>query len=112
METWEDFVSSTDLDLSDFNLREDAVVKRVGSQWCVFSKKGKRLGCYSSRKQAVKRLQQIEYHKNKGSEREEARQLCYCKSCGLEFYSDKPCYQSVCPECGEQDSLIELTGIY
>lgn len=41
------------------------MIKKEGSQYCVFSKDGtKKLGCFPSRKQAVKRLQQIEYFKH------------------------------------------------
>jgi hypothetical protein len=40
-----------------------AYIRKVGSQWCIFSESDKRLGCYSSEKQAKKRLQQIEYFK-------------------------------------------------
>lgn len=43
-----------------------AVIRKVGSQWCVFSKSGKNLGCFSSRKKALDRLRQIEFFKRKG----------------------------------------------
>jgi len=33
-------------------------------EWCVFSEKGKHLGCYPSLSQAKKRLQQIEFFKH------------------------------------------------
>ncbi len=41
------------------------IVKR-GSEYAIMSKKGKELGKYPSRKQAVKRLRQIEYFKRQG----------------------------------------------
>jgi phage-related protein (TIGR01555 family) len=50
------------LDGGDCAARVD-FVKKVGSKWGVFSHAGKRLGTYSSRGAAVKRLRQIEYFK-------------------------------------------------
>ena len=48
--------------------KAEAVIRKVGSQYCVFSKTGKRLGCFPSREQALKRLRQIEFFKHqKGS---------------------------------------------
>ncbi|KKM76983.1 hypothetical protein LCGC14_1374640 [marine sediment metagenome] len=44
------------------------VVRKVGGQWCIFSEKGKRLSCHSSRKLALKRLGQIEFFKHQDSE--------------------------------------------
>ena len=44
------------------------VVRKVGAQWCIFSEKGKRLSCHSSRKLALKRLGQIEFFKRQESE--------------------------------------------
>lgn len=38
-----------------------AVIRKRGNQWCVFSKEGKNLGCFDTRKEAVKRLRQIEF---------------------------------------------------
>jgi len=45
------------------------MIKKVGSYWIIFSENNKRqLGKYKSRKQAEKRLKQIEYFKHlKGS---------------------------------------------
>jgi len=43
------------------------VIRKVGNQFCVFSKDGKNLGCSSSREGAEKRLRQVEFFKNKGS---------------------------------------------
>ncbi len=45
--------------------RSHAVVRKQGSQWCVFSKKGKNLGCFPTKKKAQERLRQIEFFKNK-----------------------------------------------
>ena len=40
-------------------------IRKVGNEWCIFSKKtNKKLGCYSTKKEAVERLRQIEIHKN------------------------------------------------
>ncbi len=39
-------------------------IKKVGSEYVIFSEKGKRLGRYKSKDQARKRLQQIEYFKH------------------------------------------------
>lgn len=45
--------------------KTEAVVRKQGSQWCVFSKSGKNLGCFSTRKDALKRLRQIEFFANR-----------------------------------------------
>lgn len=47
-----------------------ATIRKVGSQYCVFSKDGSRkFGCFKSREAAEKRLQQIEhFKKSKGTE--------------------------------------------
>lgn len=49
--------------------KAQAVIRKVGNEFCVFSHDGKNLGCSSSREGAQKRLQQVEYfkHKDKGS---------------------------------------------
>lgn len=48
--------------------KTEAVIKKVGNQYCVFSKDGsKNLGCSDSLEGANKRLQQVEYFKHKGS---------------------------------------------
>jgi hypothetical protein len=40
------------------------MIRKKGSQWCVYSEDGSRtFGCYSSRAAAVKRLGQVEYFK-------------------------------------------------
>lgn len=45
-----------------------AVIRKQGSQWCIFSKSGKKLGCYPSKKQAQKRLREIEFFKSKSGD--------------------------------------------
>ena len=50
-----------------YNTEEIAeTIRKVGSKYVIYSKKGKRLGSYSSRSAAEKRLGQIEYFKHKG----------------------------------------------
>lgn len=43
----------------------DAIIKKEGSQYKIYSKEGKHLGTYPTRKQAEDRLAQIERFKNK-----------------------------------------------
>lgn len=43
----------------------EAVVKKEGSQYCIFSKSGKKLECFPTKKEASDRLRQIEFFKNK-----------------------------------------------
>lgn len=38
-----------------------AVIRKQGNQWCIFSKSGKKLGCYPTEKKAQKRLREIEF---------------------------------------------------
>jgi len=48
-------------------LKTDAVIRKDGPDskpFCIYSKTGKKLGCYSSRKQAEDRLKQIEQFKH------------------------------------------------
>ncbi|KKN09504.1 hypothetical protein LCGC14_1045890 [marine sediment metagenome] len=40
-----------------------AVIRKVGKEFCIFSKDNKNLGCFSSRKKALKRLREIEFFK-------------------------------------------------
>lgn len=49
--------------------KAQAVIRKVGDEFCVFSHSGKNLGCSPSREGAEKRLRQVEYfkHKDKGS---------------------------------------------
>ena len=44
------------------------MIRKNGSQYCVYSKEGKQMGCYGTRGEAERRLQQIEYfkHQEKG----------------------------------------------
>ncbi len=46
--------------------RTNAVIRKVGKEYCVFSKDGKNLGCSSTREGAQKRLKQVEFFKHKG----------------------------------------------
>src|SRR3990167_7575320 len=46
----------------------ERIVKKQGSKFCIFSEAGKSLGCYPSRKKALKRLKQIEYFKHQKKE--------------------------------------------
>lgn len=50
--------------LIDDALNKTAYIKKRNGKWCVISKKGKSLGCYPSRKAALKRLRQIEFFKH------------------------------------------------
>ena len=45
-----------------------AVIRKVGNEFCIFSKKGKKLSCHKTRKEALKRLRQIEFFKNRGED--------------------------------------------
>lgn len=47
------------------SLEKNAYVRRRGNKWVVLSEKGKVLGTYNTKSEAVKRLKQIEYFKNK-----------------------------------------------
>jgi|GEM_PF-5030102 len=43
------------------------MIKPINGKWYVFSEKGKKMGGpYRSRKEAVHRLKQVEWFKNKG----------------------------------------------
>jgi len=41
-----------------------ATIRKNGNQWCVYSKSGKNMGCYPTRKQAEDRLKKIEMFKH------------------------------------------------
>jgi hypothetical protein len=45
-------------------LEKTAFIRKKGDKWCVVSKKGKNMGCFSSRKKALVRLKQIEFFKH------------------------------------------------
>lgn len=47
--------------------KTQAIIRKVGNEFCVFSHDGKNLGCSTSRKGAEKRLREVEYFKHKGS---------------------------------------------
>jgi len=42
-----------------------SVIKKIKNKWKIFSEKGKELGSYDTKNEAVKRLKQIEYFKHK-----------------------------------------------
>ncbi len=43
------------------------MIKKEGSKYVVYSESGRKFGEYDSRVGAVKRLQQMEYHKKRGN---------------------------------------------
>jgi hypothetical protein len=48
------------------------VLKKVGNEYCVFSEDGeKKLGCYPTREEALKRLRQVEFFKKSGASADE-----------------------------------------
>lgn len=42
------------------------MIRKTGNKYQVVSKTGKNLGTYRTKKQALKRLRQVEYFKHKG----------------------------------------------
>lgn len=50
------------------SLEKIAYIVKEKSKWCVKSEKGKNMGCYKSKAEAKKRLQQIEFFKHKKGE--------------------------------------------
>ena len=110
--TWEQFVTEEHLDIAGFDLLKDqAYVKKVGKEWCVFSESGKKLGCYPTRPAAEKRLKQIEMFKHMKSGLELATFYCYHPDDGTYFFSPKRCDLSLCPTCHDPDrDNIEITG--
>lgn len=46
-------------------MKTEAKIKKVGDKYVIYSKDGKKLGEYSTRKAAEKRLREIEYFKHK-----------------------------------------------
>jgi hypothetical protein len=123
------------------SLYESGIIRKIGTEWCVLSGDGtKRLGCYKTKQEAVKRLRQVEYfadsslafyceacrsfyyqasmpedcpicHGGSPVQINLAAQECECGQCGHQFMSKKRCDQSRCPRCGEQDDINELTGL-
>lgn len=49
-------------------MEKQAVIRKIPDkqEWCVYSHKGKNMGCYDSQAGAKKRLQQVEYFKHGG----------------------------------------------
>ena len=41
-------------------------IREEGGKYCVYSEEGKKLGCYDTEEQALKRLRQIEHYKREG----------------------------------------------
>jgi SPP1 gp7 family putative phage head morphogenesis protein len=55
-------------------------IRKKGNEWCVYSEKGKNMGCYKTEKEAKKRLGEIEYFK-----KEEKHECIHCmkgEGCG------------------------------
>lgn len=50
--------------LDEIEYKVVAVVRKVGTQYCIFSKTGKNLGCYPTKKKAQDRLSEIEMFKH------------------------------------------------
>lgn len=46
-------------------MKATAVIKKVGDKYVIYSKTGKKLGTFDSKKAAEKRLREIEYFKHK-----------------------------------------------
>ena len=106
--TWNEFIQEFPdaIDLAEFDLlKEVAYIKKVGSEWCVFGESGRKMGCYSSRKQAEDRLAQVEMFKHMKSDVDTASaRECVCENCGTNFSSYKNCDESRCPTCGEYEA--------
>jgi hypothetical protein len=45
------------------------MIRKNGSQYCVYSKEGKQLSCYTTRGEAERRLEQVEYFANRDKEK-------------------------------------------
>jgi hypothetical protein len=60
-----EFISEV-VNMVEATLMKNAVIKKTPDkeEWCVFSEKGKKFGCYPSRAGAEKRIQQMEMHKS------------------------------------------------
>lgn len=110
--TWNEFIQENPdaIDLAEFDiLREDAIIRKVGNEWCIFSESGKPLGCKPTKPAAEKRLIQIEMFKHmKSGKGEESAALsrfnfCLCQNCGAELALTKECGLTKCPVCGEYD---------
>lgn len=92
---------------------ETSIIRKIGNEYCVLSESGKRMGCYSSKKEAQERLKQIEMFRHMNSEVESAKRTkCLCNDCGSEFSSGRLCYLSYCPVCGTYGDSEELRGFF
>ena len=45
------------------------MIRKNGSQYCVYSKEGKQLSCHATRGEAERRLAQVEYFANRDKEK-------------------------------------------
>lgn len=52
-----------------------AYIRKVENKYVVFSRKGKQLGSYDTKSEAIKRLKQIEYFKHKNASNNESKEL-------------------------------------
>lgn len=101
-----------EIEAAGFDFTEKAIIKKVGSEWCVFNSDGtKNLGCEKTRPAAEKRLAQVEMFKHMKSGKEMAKTFCYDSNCGAEFMCSNNCDDCECPVCGATDGIYELTGI-
>jgi hypothetical protein len=98
-----------ELEESGISGQEFSYIKKVGSEWCVFGESGRKMGCYSSKKAAEKRLAQVEMFKHMKANKELGSVWeCYCIDEGIYFFSSRRCDLQRCPESG--DDAIEVTG--
>jgi hypothetical protein len=64
-------------EVNDIFEMTDGVIRKEGNKWCIFSKTGKKLQCFDTKKDAEIRLKQIEMFKymnqNKKHKKEEKK---------------------------------------
>jgi len=93
--------------LKDASLRREGVIRKTPDkeEWCVYSKKGKNLGCYPSLSQAKKRLQQVEYFKHQGELKEAAK-----KEWSAEFSIQlvEAALRALAPQTPEQYQILRI----
>jgi hypothetical protein len=69
-------------------------IREEDGKWCLYSEEGKKLGEYDTKEEAVKRLRQIEGHKDDGrrvrGEDGEALNILRCGCCGMDMQLDLP----------------------
>lgn len=64
-----DFIKAIKDQLSKTKNKVKAFIRKDGPKskpWCVYSKSGRNMGCFPSKKKAQERLRQIEFFKHKG----------------------------------------------